>query len=259
MHSTRRTCSNSSSSRSSQSLRLYNTPTMPWVDLTSPALRGRVLVEGSANASLCAIGGTHLSFAAAQGLPLAARQEHVHSEAVRQLSAENASLHSQRAANEEAYGISLLCTIHSDPIPSHPIQPIQSYRSKCKRKRSGGCLLAHSSFGRCVCLRACVRHASVCCVCSIQKLTAELEDLQTAIVKADGASAAPFAGTFSTNSIVCVRKLFELLKVRTALGRTALRLFVCDPTGCSWTSTARVDAGPTRRRSRPTAAAPHRP
>jgi hypothetical protein len=31
----------------------------------APALRGRVLVEGSAKASLCAIGGTHLSFAAA--------------------------------------------------------------------------------------------------------------------------------------------------------------------------------------------------
>ena len=176
MHSTRRTCSNSSSSRSSQSLRLYNTPTMPWVDLTSPALRGRVLVEGSANASLCAIGGTHLSFAAAQGLPLAARQEHVHSEAVRQLSAENASLHSQRAANEEAYGISLhnplrshpipSHPIPSHPIPSHPIQPISSNLIEANANANAAeavYSLTRRLGGACVCVRACAtRRFAVC-------------------------------------------------------------------------------------------------
>ena len=58
MQSTRRTCSNLSSSRSV--MRLSNTLTTPWVDLTSPALRGRALVEGSAKTSLCAIGGRTL-------------------------------------------------------------------------------------------------------------------------------------------------------------------------------------------------------
>jgi hypothetical protein len=56
----------------------------------------------------------------------------------------------------------------------------------------------------------------VCVSCRIQKLSAELEDLQNAITKVDGAATAPFTGAFSTNSSLVIRNLFELLKVRAA-------------------------------------------